>query len=136
MSVLEWILTGAGIAIAFVLGMVIGELDEQKRTEGWRRFALDADGELSRLRAERAEPERRADLTDCLTRNQIREAQNIGPAEAEELIRRNMLSAMECGAAMKEQILRENAAACTVVRLWADGRCVEEIRIPEERKEP
>lgn len=136
MTWLEWIFTGAGIAIAFVLGMVIGGLDEQKRTEGWRRFALDAAGELSRLRAERAEPERRADLTDCLTRNQIREAQNIGTAEAEELIRRNTLSAMDCPAAMKERILRENAAACTVVRLWADDRCVEEIRMPEERREP
>ena len=131
MTWLEWIYTGAGIAIAFVLGMVIGGLDEEKRTEGWRRFALDAAGELSRLRAERAEPERQADL-----RNQIREAQNIGPAEAEELIRRNTLSAMDCGAAMKERILRENAAACAVVRLWVDGRCVEEIPIPAERREP
>lgn len=124
MSALEWIFTGAGIAIAFVLGMVIGRLDEEKRTEGWRRFALNAAGELSRLRAEKAEPERRADFTDYLTR--IREVQNIRPAEAEELIRRNILSAMDCTAAMKEQILRENAAACTVVRLWADGQCVEE----------
>lgn len=136
MTWLEWIFTGAGIAVAFVLGMVIGGLDEQKQTEGWRQFALDAAGELSRLRTERAEPERRADLTDCLTRNQIREAQNIGPAEAEELIRRNMLSAMDCAEAMKERIMRENAAACTVVRLWADDRCVEEIRISEGRREP